>query len=752
MKKLLSLLLILASLLTLAPTAAAFEDVDDAETARAIAVLQMMGVVDGIDASHYSPNATLTRAQFCKMAILLKGDGDKEPLYRNRTIFPDVLSTHWARGYINLAVSTTIGADAEGKGGVRLIRGAGDGKFQPDRPITCAEAIAILLRLLGWSDADAGMNWPQGYMTLAGDIGLGKGLSLTAGQNLTRGQAARLFYTAIGAKQKDGKEYYNALGTVKTGVVVFDVDAETADGKGGAFKTSAGTYEPRYRQAGPELTGARGVLITDENDKALTLYPEGRQETIVIRSAKNGSGSVDPASITGEDGKKHTIEKTATVYTAAGSSTYTDAWADLRAGTPVTLYYTDAGKVDALYVGSSAKDRVAVAYRGAADVRPLVAGMDNYGVYRDGVPITMAGICKYDVAVYDPALRALLVTSAKLCGKYEKASPNPQHPAKVTILGTELELLDRAVGDFDKLKPGDDITVLLTPDGKVAGAVPGGEFREPNVGIVQSGGKIKLLNGITLSGTAGENAAVAGELVMVSSGENGKLGVGHLLQSAATGRLNLAAGTLGKDKLSPGCRFFDAAGGGIAVEVTEDTLTACGADDARIIYAHRTTSGTVDVLVFDNATGEAYLYGKLNVWSTYTGTDANGKEKQTQHYSISNAAHPDGYGDYEPAIKVDALGYVGILVSTDGKYLTALTGLTARKGVRRSAFYSRNDAAYLDFGSRAVRVSDGVQCYNQATGVWFASLDEARAYSDNLTVYYDKTPETGGQIRIVVAE
>ena len=35
---------------------------------------------------------------------------------------------------------------------------------------------------------------------------------------------------------------------------------------------------------------------------------------------------------------------------------------------------------------------------------------------------------------------------------------------------------------------------------------------------------------------------------------------------------------------------------------------------------------------------------------------------------------------------------------------------------------------------------------------WFETLDEARAYSANLTVYYDRAPDQGGKIRVVRAD
>ena len=214
MRKLVSLLLVAAVLLSMAvPAGAAFTDITDSKTRQEVAVLQMMGVINGTSDTTFSPNGTLTRAQFCKMAVIAMGLGDEEPLYRNRTIFPDVRSGHWARGYINLAVSIDIGAGEDGSGGTKLIRGMGDGTFRPDRAITYAEALTILLRMLGYSDADAGMNWPKGYLELGARIGLTSGMELEASQPLNRAQAAHLFTAMLAATQKNGSAYYNQLGS-----------------------------------------------------------------------------------------------------------------------------------------------------------------------------------------------------------------------------------------------------------------------------------------------------------------------------------------------------------------------------------------------------------------------------------------------------------------------------------------------------------------------------------------------------------
>ena len=88
-RKLLPLLLALVMLLGTVPATAAgsFSDISDMATAQNVEVLQMMGVVDGMSGSTFVPNGTLTRAQFCKMAVAAMGQGDRANIYKNYTIF-----------------------------------------------------------------------------------------------------------------------------------------------------------------------------------------------------------------------------------------------------------------------------------------------------------------------------------------------------------------------------------------------------------------------------------------------------------------------------------------------------------------------------------------------------------------------------------------------------------------------------------------------------------------------------------------
>ena len=78
MKRIISLLMVAALIftsccLTVSAADYAFADVSDVTLSRDIEVLRLMGVVGGMEDGKFHPEQTLTRAQFCKMAVILMG-------------------------------------------------------------------------------------------------------------------------------------------------------------------------------------------------------------------------------------------------------------------------------------------------------------------------------------------------------------------------------------------------------------------------------------------------------------------------------------------------------------------------------------------------------------------------------------------------------------------------------------------------------------------------------------------------------
>ena len=751
-KKFLSLLLSAALVLAMVlPASAAFTDITDSQLQKQVSVLQMLGVIGGTSASTFSPNGTLSRAQFCKMAVVLLGRENEEPLYRNRTIFPDVKSSHWARGYINLAVSVDVGGstgeNGQTTGGVKLIRGMADGTFQPDRAITYAEAVTILMRVLGYSDTDAGMNWPMGYLQLAAKLNVTDGLTgLGANSSLTRAQAATMFYQALFAKTKDGAPYYQKLGTAKTGVILTGNNGKLEDGSTGGLVTSDGNvYKLANGASAPaELVGQRGMLLLRSQDNAvLTFLPQGTQKTVSVDKA-------EAAWFTDDTGHRYTIDPTTPVYTPNESTTYEKLWMDLRGGSVLTVYYNDTGKIESAYYSMGASsDTVMIAKslsNGGNPFGTLLNGAVNYKIYRDGNPATVADIQEFDVGIYDATARVLQVSSAKLTGTYDNVEPNEKSPVKVTMLGMTFELMTQAQRDMAKFKLGDRVTLLLTADGRVAGVRSASEVESSNVGILEKadGGdvEVKLLSGLTIKSKASNTAAQQGQLVTVSSKDLFSVYVSPVTSSNVSGSLDVASGKVGNLSLSTSCRIYDQAGGGQLVEVSLDDLALPTVPNNKITYAYRNASGRIDVLVLNDVTGDGYTYGKVS-YGDQDDVTVGVKVVLTNGEGTKTAVG---------AVNVPGTGWGGIAFSGDGTKAMATVPLKMKANVHRSAFTERDGKTYVTLGNQELRVSDKVQCYNSTTGQWLEDLETARAFAERLTVYYDRNANEGGKVRVVVVE
>ena len=79
-----------ASAATGGASASGFTDITDPAVAEAAEVLRLLGVVNGTGGTLFNPGGTLTRAEFCKMAIEIMGKGEEASAQMNRTIFLDV--------------------------------------------------------------------------------------------------------------------------------------------------------------------------------------------------------------------------------------------------------------------------------------------------------------------------------------------------------------------------------------------------------------------------------------------------------------------------------------------------------------------------------------------------------------------------------------------------------------------------------------------------------------------------------------
>lgn len=753
-KRLIALLALCAALAALAlPVSAAgssFSDVRDGDTAVHADVLRLMGVVAGSGGNSFNPGGRLTRAEFCVMAVKIMGKGGDVPAYTTRTIFSDVTARHWARGYVNLAASTTLSAGE--KASSRLISGVGNGQFRPDDQITYAQAVTILVRMLGYGDDKVGAVWPAGYLNQAAALGLTDGLGpVPAGNSISRAQAATLFVNLLSAKKEGGQKYYETLGTVSEDVMLLAVDVEMNDKTPGGIRTSQGTYLPAARGVAPTaLQGLRGALVLDERKEIAAFVPDGSAGVTVTLS-----GDAQATYLKGTNGTRYSIPTTTPAFTSKDeATTYAELWMDLRSGNQVTLFM-EGGKVVAVYYaagGRTAEEaNVITAAVNSAAFNKLTGGASGWVIKKDGEVIGLSDIKPYDVVTYDPLANTMTVSGLRLTCVYEKATPNTATPQTITVLGHDFPVLDSALDSIGKFRLGDTVSLLLTADGQVAGMAEAGvNTRSTAVGLADSGGvSVELPNGGSIQLQGAVDGQLQNQVVTVTGGKDGKLYASRLSSGSVPGDFDLNAMTLDSYKVAAGVRIYEKVGKGGMVSVKLADLEMGSIKKNQMTAYRLNSSNMVDIIILDAVTGDAYTYGKLKEGEKDTSLGAANSTIVIENSAgtlgglLNNTPFRDG-GFGGVAVGARVVGNIRMPATLD------MVQLTAIGGIERSDFFERDDIWYVNANGAVYQVSDKVEGYVKATESWFTQqadrLSAIRAYANDMTIYLDPV---GNKVRVI---
>ena len=699
-----------------------FSDIGDRSTAMAVESLRLLGVLDGYGDGTFRPGTVLNRAQFCKMAVYAMNGSSELSRYRTVTIFPDVKPSHWAAAYINMA--------AKGKD---IISGYADGRFHPDRTVTVGQAVTILMRMLGYKDEDIGGIWPDSYMAEAATVGLTEGVSTNGSAGLTRAQAARLFLNLLRTQTKEGgTTFASTLGQTVQGVLL---SADTEGGEG-RLRLSTGTYTlTEGKASNGMLNGMKGTLIVDsKSGRALTFVPEdlGSSKTVVLASAK-------ATEMTDTSGNTYTVKSDTQVFQNGEAGSWGEAYTWLNAGTSVTLYLDAAGNVDYVFVGGggNATSAVIVYEKGStAGFASLAGGATGYTIYKNGVRASSGDMRKYDVATYSAVTNSIRVSDTRITGYYEDCSPNPSEPSKITVLGHEFNVLPSAMQTVSKFRPGDQITLLLTEDNQVAGAVEAtGTTASGNaIGIaeVSSGSAtVNLLCGIQVKGSVKLSASdverLNGQLVRVSSSKKDGLSLTRLT-GGVSGDLDVENGKLGSRELAENVIIFQNDGSGLTA-ISLSQITEAKVPSSQITYAGTDWADRVKVIVLNSVTGSGYIFGRAHYTANY---DEEGNR-------VGNAQLSVEYGEgkttatFETGYVVRNGDIVGITIVTAGntQRIGSLIYPDELRNVPNAAWSGKGA---VTVNGRTHTVPASLPCYNRETKEW-VTLTEARAYADSATLY-----------------
>lgn len=788
MKRLLALLLAcaaIAGMLVFPSSAGAaatttFTDIYDTNVAQAAETLRLLGIVSGTGGTSFSPDRALTRAEFCKLAVELMGNGDKVASQMNRTVFQDVPSTHWARGYIAVATQgTTTGSGDTAVTTPGIIRGDAYGNFNPDRAITYGEAVTILVRILGYGDSDVGMVWPDGYLAKADELEITEGLNLTANDTITRGQAALMMENLLFTNSKEGKEYLTTLGcTITDETILFDVAATAPDGSSGIKVAQDKVYKTDHAPFSDDLVGRRAKLVLDKDEKVVDIQTStsGTQKVITIQSLDYDAMKISGGSSISIEEPKDTV-----VWKGGKETTYEELYlSGMAAGTQALLQYSAAGELEYIFLRSSAKSDSTTR---VVKNKPNYSDDLAYTVYKNGILAKGSDIRQYDVTTFDEASNVMYVSDARITGIYENVYPNRETPATITVMGHEFPVLSSAASDLSSFKIGDTITLLLSYNGQVAGAVEPSVAKSTAVGTVKSVDKDSGTTVVTsinmtdasgkpleLSGTTSYTGSRAddmvGQLVTVSSASKGRLSLSKLTGKGSDAPLNVDEKRMNTVKLSDNVKLYEQVGRSTLTEIELEDITRTTVPAEQITYVHKDYVGNADIVVFNDVTGDRYEYGFFKVTTEGGQTDTEGNTTQRMDYvSIINALTPNGSSNLlmnngESLRNNKAGGIVTGPARTDGK--VTLGGFVELQSVDVKSSAFDVDAMTVTTNSMVIPISDRVMCYNETTKEWFSvgegkndedyvkALNLARAFSENVTIYYDKTPDQGGKVRLVV--
>lgn len=530
MKRIITLLLVLSTVLSQTFAAASWDNEEDI-----VNLLSELSIMQGDGNGNYRLDDAVSRAEFTKVAVAASKSKNTVAEGLKISPFSDVPYTHWSAPYVKAGVSAG------------LIQGYLDATFHPDDTVSYEEALTILLRVLGYTDSDFGVSWPYGQLSMADDLEITKNVDANIGDALTRREVAKLVYNTLNAKMKDSQSKLISVfdcEIIEGATIIASNSEDSSIGEDKIF-TSSGMFEfddnfnfdyvgrrgdlvikngEDFVSFTPRDQGVKeyevtniigGDLILDGNmmdiNSNTTTYYKSQTftyETAVSKASKgdtfrvylNSNGSVDYALLIakGESISTDALERYV-IYSQLGNAIVcykNGSFTQIDVKDSTTCYrdsiQSSYGAVksemamgDIIYVKRDGSDIDYLSYEKGSMEGPVKvtssAWINSFEtnasttVMRDGNKVSSDAIQTNDIIYYSSELNMILAYTNKVTGVYENASPSKDAPSTVTISGKsyEIEGVDafNALSSSGSFRYGDTITALLGRNGDVAGVV-----------------------------------------------------------------------------------------------------------------------------------------------------------------------------------------------------------------------------------------------------------------------------------------
>ena len=335
LKKILALVLALVMSMSLMATANAFTDDAnvDATYDEAVTVLSNLKVFQGYDDGSFQPKGSITRAEVAAIIYrIATGDvtDSQVGIYADYNKFDDVKSTSWYAGYVNYC------ANAE------YIKGYDAKTFGPNDPVTGYQALAMILRAVGYDKNGefTGSNWQVQTASVGKQLHITDKVSAgTLGTAATREVVAEILFRSILVPQVT---YTPALGYQSIGVATnanvwtgWFVDNASIGAETFGLAQTTGEITATNRKTGtttltPVVTRGNNDNVLDTANRADVINTDGNWENIgyvayvytVPTAGAKTLTAVSDVTVTGESMGVSTNGTTVQNLTSASSTSY----------------------------------------------------------------------------------------------------------------------------------------------------------------------------------------------------------------------------------------------------------------------------------------------------------------------------------------------------------------------------------------------------------------------------------------------
>lgn len=706
-------------------------------------LLKSLSIMQGDENGDFHTEDFVTRAEFAKVAVASSQWRNSVSNVSRISPFPDVPYTYWGASYIRVASQNG------------LIKGYPDSTFRPEENVLLEEGVTIALKLLGYTDADFGLSWPEGQMSLATRLELLEGIDKSVGERMQRKDVMQLVFNTLDTEIKGtSAKAISAFGyTILNDTVLIATTNEDSSVAKNHVVTSNGTYKiPEYFNSA--VIGLKGNLVIKNSQDAVAFLPENSMQ-----------GSYSVYTVLNNDvlvylnGKTQALDiaSDTTAYKGSLKGTLSSFLPQVKQGDSISLYSNHLGDVEYVIIGAEK-------LKGPYTVKSASSLAENYGLaentvfMRDGKLVSESQIAVNDIIYISSEMNLVWAYSKKVTGVFESALPNKDNVNSIILSGVTYNI--ESSDAFNKLvtggvcELGDTITLLIGKDGGIADVLTNSGDTVTSYGYLTGTGtkeytrdngntytsyyaKIATADGSELEyRTASDYKEIKSSVVSVKiSGEGTK--ISRVSAPSLSGLFDYETMTLGGMSVSDDVKIMDIMNTSVAkaplyTVVYPQRLDQVFISSGKVLWYTKNQKGEIDTLFLDNITGDGYSYGLVtSVSGSYT-CNVAGEIKVVAGGNTTYAVSAGSAARF--TMSGNSVTSISALTKLDNKADSFTKGQVTADGI---VHY----------------ISDKVVCYRRTNvGQWqLVSLDDLVGKTNSIEFYYDKSAKAGGRIRVIVA-